>query len=258
MPKFLKYALYALLLVILLSGGFLWWQVTHTEGYKKNASEMVAMFTDRTLTINGPLEINIESLLSRTTIVLNDFSLSNAPWAGDLPMLECKRLSITIDPSKFLSKQIAIYSIEIDGLRLRLDKNEEGEANWDIAVDVPPSSDEGPTISIDKIHLTDFKGSYDSPDRESPLDIVLDQLGLERQTDDKIAIDVTGVFAEQNLSISGAAGPLLSLAEGGHALVGCTTHPGFEFEDFELGERDELLGQWPEHEAIIKKLTPST
>ena len=46
-----------------------------------------------------------------------------------------------------------------------------------------------------------------------------------------------------------------SLAKGGHALVGCTTHPGFEFQDFEMGEREELLKQWPQHEALIKKLT---
>jgi predicted cupin superfamily sugar epimerase len=39
------------------------------------------------------------------------------------------------------------------------------------------------------------------------------------------------------------------------ALVGCTVSPGFEFEDFELGKRDELMKQYPEHKDIIKKLT---
>ena len=46
-----------------------------------------------------------------------------------------------------------------------------------------------------------------------------------------------------------------SLDQGGHALVGCTTHPGFEFEDFQMAERDSLLQQWPEHKGTIKKLT---
>jgi predicted cupin superfamily sugar epimerase len=39
------------------------------------------------------------------------------------------------------------------------------------------------------------------------------------------------------------------------ALVGCTVSPGFEFEDFELGKRDELITHYPEHEDIITKLT---
>ncbi|MEM6428419.1 MAG: cupin domain-containing protein [Deinococcota bacterium] len=39
-------------------------------------------------------------------------------------------------------------------------------------------------------------------------------------------------------------------------LIGCTVTPGFDFEDFELAERDTLLQDFPEHHNIIKQLTP--
>jgi predicted cupin superfamily sugar epimerase len=39
------------------------------------------------------------------------------------------------------------------------------------------------------------------------------------------------------------------------SLVGCIVAPGFEFSDFELGKRDELLKQFPQHREIIEKLT---
>ncbi len=39
------------------------------------------------------------------------------------------------------------------------------------------------------------------------------------------------------------------------AFVGCTVSPGFDFADFELGKRDELLKQHPQHKDIIEKLT---
>lgn len=39
------------------------------------------------------------------------------------------------------------------------------------------------------------------------------------------------------------------------ALVGCTMAPGFDFEDFELGERAQLAAQFPRHRALIEKLT---
>jgi uncharacterized protein len=42
---------------------------------------------------------------------------------------------------------------------------------------------------------------------------------------------------------------------GGYALVGCTVSPGFDFEDFELGDRDELTREYPQHAAIIERLT---
>ena len=38
-------------------------------------------------------------------------------------------------------------------------------------------------------------------------------------------------------------------------LVGCTVAPGFHFDDFELGEREELLKKFPERSEIIKTLT---
>ena len=39
------------------------------------------------------------------------------------------------------------------------------------------------------------------------------------------------------------------------ALIGCTVSPGFEFNDFEIGYREELLKQFPRHKKLIEKLT---
>jgi predicted cupin superfamily sugar epimerase len=39
------------------------------------------------------------------------------------------------------------------------------------------------------------------------------------------------------------------------ALAGCTVSPGFEYEDFEAGERAELLRAHPQHRALIERLT---
>jgi uncharacterized protein len=48
------------------------------------------------------------------------------------------------------------------------------------------------------------------------------------------------------------------LAAGGRwALLGCTVSPGFEFEDYEVGERGELCQGWPEFAEEIRALTRS-
>ena len=41
------------------------------------------------------------------------------------------------------------------------------------------------------------------------------------------------------------------------ALFGCTVSPGFEFEDFKMGRRDELIKNFPLHSDLIKRLTKS-
>jgi predicted cupin superfamily sugar epimerase len=38
------------------------------------------------------------------------------------------------------------------------------------------------------------------------------------------------------------------------SFVGCTVAPGFDFVDFELAKADELVKEFPKHEALIKRL----
>lgn len=39
------------------------------------------------------------------------------------------------------------------------------------------------------------------------------------------------------------------------ALVGCTVSPGFDFSDFEFGEKEKLISQYPDLSDIINRLT---
>ena len=41
------------------------------------------------------------------------------------------------------------------------------------------------------------------------------------------------------------------------ALVGCTVAPGFDFQDFELGRRDDLLTRFPDCADWIERLSPA-
>ena len=51
-----------------------------------------------------------------------------------------------------------------------------------------------------------------------------------------------------------AGGPHLP-ADRAWALVSCVVTPGFEFTDFELGDRAALLAAHPEHAEIVRELT---
>ena len=43
----------------------------------------------------------------------------------------------------------------------------------------------------------------------------------------------------------------------GWVLVGCTVAPGFDFADFELGTRDDMLGRFPDCADWVERLTPT-
>ncbi|MDQ6481985.1 cupin domain-containing protein [Dyadobacter sp. LHD-138] len=40
-----------------------------------------------------------------------------------------------------------------------------------------------------------------------------------------------------------------------YALVGCTVAPGFDFEDFEMADRETLRASFPQHAKLIEELT---
>jgi len=82
---------------------------------------------------------------------------------------------------------------------------------------------------------------------------VLDQTGnyTRHRLGDSCASDVTFQFVVKAGCWFGA-----SLEKpGSFALVGCTVSPGFDFRDFDLAEREELLRLYPGQEKLIARLT---
>ena len=74
-------------------------------------------------------------------------------------------------------------------------------------------------------------------------------------------IDPAGVYTAATLGADAfqhtvKAGTLFgATVEEGYALVGCTVVPGFDFADFELPSRAELLSDYPQHAEMILRLS---
>lgn len=46
-----------------------------------------------------------------------------------------------------------------------------------------------------------------------------------------------------------------SLNDKSYCLLGCTVSPGFDYRDWELGRRNELISMYPRHKKIIERYT---
>ncbi len=75
-------------------------------------------------------------------------------------------------------------------------------------------------------------------------ELITEQLGLDIEHGEKAQVLVPKNY------IFGSA-----MNHEGYALVGCMVSPGFEFRDFELFKRNELIAKYPQHQQIIHKLT---
>lgn len=47
---------------------------------------------------------------------------------------------------------------------------------------------------------------------------------------------------------------ILTFCAKNFSLVGCTVSPGFKFEDFKLGDKAQLISQYPQHQQLINRL----
>uniref|UniRef100_A9A662 DUF985 domain-containing protein n=1 Tax=Methanococcus maripaludis (strain C6 / ATCC BAA-1332) TaxID=444158 RepID=A9A662_METM6 len=84
------------------------------------------------------------------------------------------------------------------------------------------------------IHIIDNLGNYN-----------LKKLGpnLDKNENFQVIIPKNSYFAAEIIEKSS------------FIIVGCTVSPGFDFEDFELASKDELLKKYPEHVNLIKKFS---
>jgi predicted cupin superfamily sugar epimerase len=66
----------------------------------------------------------------------------------------------------------------------------------------------------------------------------------------------TLVVGEESLQVLVPHGTWFAAEPAGEwALVGCMVSPGFEFEDFELAEREQLLAEFPNERELVTRFT---
>lgn len=88
----------------------------------------------------------------------------------------------------------------------------------------------------------------------SPLTIhIIDPGGAYRTL--RVGLDLDGAATPQAVVPAGCWFGSTVDEPGGFSLVGCGVAPGFEFADFELARRDELLRAYPQHAELVRRLT---
>lgn len=84
-----------------------------------------------------------------------------------------------------------------------------------------------------------------APTKESPV-------GLPKGSRDRLVHALVPAGSWQGARLAG--GPHLP-ADHAWALVSCVVSPGFDYADFEMGERDALLAAYPQYAEVIGALT---
>ncbi len=129
MGKLLKiiFGLVALLVVIVVIAAVVLPMVIDPNDYKDEIAATVEKQTGRTLNIEGDLALSVFPWLG---LDIGPTQLSNAEGFDAPYMARMEAVEVRVKLLPLLRKQLEVNTVRLDGLRLNLGKNKQGETNW--------------------------------------------------------------------------------------------------------------------------------
>jgi len=155
-------ALILLLLIVGISLPF----IIDPNDYKDEIIARVKQETGRELTIPGDIKLSVFPWLG---VQLGEVTLGNAAGFGDQPMARIKAMDVRVKLLPLLNKEVQIAHVTLDGLALDLQRNANGQTNWDDLVRKetpakPKAKEEAPprgavlaALAVDGLSLTNSK-----------------------------------------------------------------------------------------------------
>jgi AsmA protein len=152
-----------------------------TERVAAIAAERFEAATGRALTIDGSVRPSFWPVIGAR---LEDVRLANAPWSDSGPMLEAVAIDLGLDLRALIGGDIVITRLEAVAPRILLERDADGNANWEFAGNgaTPAAGGEARALSLDLAQVTD--GSLRIRDRAAGVDLVLEALDLEMRLPD--------------------------------------------------------------------------
>ena len=183
--KIIKYLVIALvvLVVIFVAGAVILVATVDPNDHKESIVAAVKEATGRDLKLEGDIGF---SFFPKLGVKLGQAEFSNAKGFGKEPFASIEKVGVSVDLLSLLKMKVQADTIELKGLRVNLQKNKNGQTNWDDLSNSTSSAESGASTSSDSssiglevagIHITDSQVIYD--DRQSGNKVTLNPIELK-------------------------------------------------------------------------------
>lgn len=183
--KLIKYFAIALvvLVVVFVAGAAILVATVDPNDYKEEIIAQVKEATGRDLKLDGDIGF---SFFPKLGVKLGQAEFGNAAGFGSEPFAQVKQVGVSVDLLSLLKMKVQADTIQLQGLRVNLQKNKNGKTNWDDLSGNSDGSAETSTSSGDSggiglevagIHITDSQVVYD--DQQAKNKITLNPIELK-------------------------------------------------------------------------------
>jgi AsmA protein len=183
--------------------------------YKPQITQLVKEQTGRDLQIPGEIELSVFPWLG---VKLGKVELSNARGFGKQAFAKIDAVDVRVELLPLLKKQIRVGRVEINGLKLDLQRNAQGQTNWDDLVKKdtttqpqqkkPAKTSEQPlaiaSLAVGGISIHNASASWN--DQQNNQHVQIQRLDLESsaiQADEQIKLNLTTEFKSSAPDIKG-------------------------------------------------------
>jgi uncharacterized protein involved in outer membrane biogenesis len=178
--------------------------------HKAEIIAAVNQATGRQLSIEGDLSLSVRLV---PTIKAENVSFSNATWGTAPNMVSAKQLELQVALIPLINGQVQIEKLWLSAPHIRLEVNQQGKGNWDLAPAAPPSESDSTIISINQVNIEQaLIEMYDQRTKQTQ-QFQIEQLSTQAVDDNKLAVSLEASYQNTPFKLDGALGsPELLLA----------------------------------------------
>ena len=114
-------ALFAIVLICV-------WLFVNPNSFKSRIEQEVKLTTGRELTLGGDIKLSVFPWIA---LELGPASLGNPPGFGAEPFVSVKHVALRVKLMPLLHGELEVGRLEVDGMDLRMKRNEQGKGNWE-------------------------------------------------------------------------------------------------------------------------------
>lgn len=179
------------------------------SGWRDFAAAKLSKSLGREVTIGGEFEPEI-GLTTRLTA--GEITVANPDWCSEPTMVAIGRLSVEVDLFSLLAGTPTIHDVEIGNVRVHLEKDGGGRANWDFTTSrETPRSDKPLDLVLRHVLVDDLQVSLSVPSRPSLLHAGITRFEVTGDREGMLAIALTGSLEHHDVEVSGRLGTLAGL-----------------------------------------------
>ena len=183
--------------------------------FKERLEREVTELLGREFRVDGELHAHVGSSIE---VFAEDVFLANPEWADDEAFVTVRKIDIVVNTWSLFNGPIDFERLEIDGVRVNIEKNSEGDASWTFAgLESEPDREPieaSPTVRLPLIlgyvAINDIRVSYNTTRMATPLLFVVESLRSTIDAD-VMRVELTGSLNGTPLHFVKTSSPMENL-----------------------------------------------